>query len=109
MAGLACLQYHHIINVTWNKLQHISEGTITTLSNAITQIRGFGYTRHAAATASSLAMASFGILLTGSMSAAGFTIRFWEDDMKRAVTGQQKEMMHFVTNKLKEIFYQSAR
>jgi uncharacterized membrane protein (Fun14 family) len=76
LAGLAYLQYHQIANINWNKLQHISEDAITTLSNAIIiQIPGFGDSSHAAATASSLAMTSFGIPLTGSIS-AGFTIGF---------------------------------
>src|SRR5919112_4610395 len=75
LAGIAYLQYHQIANINWNKLQTLSEGAITTLSNAIIlQIPGFGDSSHAAATASSsLAMTSFGIPLTGSMS-AGFTI-----------------------------------
>ena len=52
----------------------MSEGAITTLSNAIVQMPDFGYTSNQAATAS-LAMTGFGIPLTGSMS-AGFTIGF---------------------------------
>jgi uncharacterized membrane protein (Fun14 family) len=79
LAGLAYLQYHQIANINWNKLQHVSEGTITTLANAITQIPGNSAGSsgdvHAAATTSSLAMTSFGIPLTGSIS-AGFTIGF---------------------------------
>jgi uncharacterized membrane protein (Fun14 family) len=79
LAGLAYLQYHQIANINWNKLQTVlSDGAITTLSNAITQIPGIinsGDSSHAAATASSLAMTSFGIPLTGSMS-SGFTIGF---------------------------------
>jgi uncharacterized membrane protein (Fun14 family) len=76
LAGLAYLQYHQIANINWNKLQTVSEGTITTLSNAIIQIQSSGDSSHAAtATASSLAMTSFGIPLTGSIS-AGFTIGF---------------------------------
>jgi uncharacterized membrane protein (Fun14 family) len=78
LAGLAYLQYHHIANINWNKLQTVSEGAITTLSNAIIiQIPGIsGDSSHVAATASSsLVMTSFGIPLTGSMS-AGFTIGF---------------------------------
>jgi uncharacterized membrane protein (Fun14 family) len=77
LAGLAYLQYHQIANVNWNKLQTVPEAAIKTLSNAIIiQIPGFGDSSHAAAsTASSLAMTSFGIPLTGSMS-AGFTIGF---------------------------------
>jgi uncharacterized membrane protein (Fun14 family) len=35
LAGLAYLQSQQIANINWNKLQTISEGTITTLSNAI--------------------------------------------------------------------------
>jgi uncharacterized membrane protein (Fun14 family) len=77
LAGLAYLQYHQIANINWNKLQTVlSEGAITTLSNVLIQILGISGDGHvAAATASSLAMTSFGILLTSSMS-AGFTIGF---------------------------------
>ena len=75
LAGLAFLQYHQIANINWNKLQTVSEGTITTLSNAIMQIQSSGDGHGAAATASSFAMTSLGIPLTGSMS-AGFTIGF---------------------------------
>jgi len=77
VAGLAYLQYHHIANINWNKLQTVlSEGTITTLSNAIIQIpdiSGVSADSHAAAT--SLTMTSLGIPLTGSVS-AGFAIGF---------------------------------
>ena len=72
------LQYHHIANINWNKLQTVSEGAITTLTNLMTQIPGISSgDGHAAATttSSSLAMTSFSIPLTGSMS-AGFTIGF---------------------------------
>jgi uncharacterized membrane protein (Fun14 family) len=78
LTGLAYLQYHQIANINWNKLQTISEGAITTLANLTMQIPGIsGGDGHAAATtASSLSsMTSFGIPLTGSMS-AGFTIGF---------------------------------
>jgi uncharacterized membrane protein (Fun14 family) len=79
LAGLAYLQYHQIANINWNKLQQVSEGAITTISNTITQIPGISSVSvdsHAAAAASSsLAMTTFGIPLTGSMS-AGFTIGF---------------------------------
>jgi uncharacterized membrane protein (Fun14 family) len=80
LAGLAYLQYHQIANINWNKLQQVSEGALTTLANIITQIPGISGNiasdGHAAATASSsLAMTSFGIPLTGSLS-AGFTIGF---------------------------------
>jgi uncharacterized membrane protein (Fun14 family) len=76
LAELAYLQYHEIANINWNKLQQISEGTITTLSNTIIQIPDISGDGHVvAATASSLALTSFGIPLTGSMS-AGFTLGF---------------------------------
>jgi uncharacterized membrane protein (Fun14 family) len=74
LAGLAYLQYQQITSVNWNKLQTVAEGSITTLSNLTMQIPGIsGGDSHAAI--SSLAMTSFGIPLTGSMS-AGFTIGF---------------------------------
>src|SRR5919108_3123630 len=78
LAGLAYLQYNQIANVNWNKLQQVSEGALTTVANLTMQIPGISGVSgdsHAAATASSLAMTSFGIPLTGSMS-AGFTIGF---------------------------------
>jgi uncharacterized membrane protein (Fun14 family) len=75
LAGLTYLQYHQIANINWNKLEQISEGIIITISNAIIQIQSSVDSHAAAATASSLAMTSFGIPLTGSMS-AGFTIGF---------------------------------
>jgi uncharacterized membrane protein (Fun14 family) len=79
LAGLVYLQYHQIANINWNKFQTVSEAAITTLSNAIIQIPGIslsssGDSSHVVV-ASSLAMTSFGIPLTGSMS-AGFTIGF---------------------------------
>jgi uncharacterized membrane protein (Fun14 family) len=76
LAGLAYLQYHQIDNVNWNKLQSVSEAAITTLSNAIIHIQSSGDGH--AATTSSLAMTSFGIPLTGGIS-AGFTIGFMKD------------------------------
>jgi len=77
LAGLVYLQYHQIAIVNWNKLQTLSESAIITLSNAITQIAAISSidSSHPAATASSLEMTSFGIPLTGSIS-AGFTIGF---------------------------------
>jgi uncharacterized membrane protein (Fun14 family) len=79
LAGLAYLQYHQIANINWNKLQDLSEGAITTLSNLIIQIPGIsgggGSVDVHAAASSSLAMTNFGIPLTGSMS-AGFTLGF---------------------------------
>jgi uncharacterized membrane protein (Fun14 family) len=77
LAGLAYLQSQQIANINWNKLQAVSEGAITTLSSLTMQIPGISGTSdvHTAATASSFTMTSFGIPLSGSMS-AGFTIGF---------------------------------
>jgi uncharacterized membrane protein (Fun14 family) len=75
LAGLAYLQSHQIASINWNKLQQISEGAITTLSNAIIQIQSSGDIHATTTTAASSAMTSFSIPLTGSMS-AGFTIGF---------------------------------
>jgi uncharacterized membrane protein (Fun14 family) len=77
LAGLAYLQYHQIANINWNKFQQVSEGALTTVANLTMQIPGISGSGdgHAATIASSLAMTSFGIPLTGSMS-AGFTIGF---------------------------------
>jgi uncharacterized membrane protein (Fun14 family) len=75
LAGLAYLQYHHIANINWNKLQTVSEGAITTLSNAIIQIQSSSSNGGDVHAAASLAMTSFAIPLTGSMS-AGFAIGF---------------------------------
>jgi uncharacterized membrane protein (Fun14 family) len=71
LAGLAYLQYHQIANINWNKLQAVSEGIITTLSNALIHIQSSGDSH----TAASLMMTSYGIPLSGGMS-AGFTIGF---------------------------------
>jgi uncharacterized membrane protein (Fun14 family) len=78
LAGLVYLQSQQISNINWNKLQTVSEGVLMTVANLTMQIQGISGVSgdgHAAATASSLAMTSFGIPLTGSMS-AGFTIGF---------------------------------
>ncbi len=76
LAGLAYLQYHQVANINWNKLQQVLEGALTTVATLTMQIPSVsGGDGHAAATASSLAMTSFGFPLTGSIS-AGFTIGF---------------------------------
>ena len=75
LAGSAYLQYHQIANINWNILQTVS-GVLTTVANLTMQIPGIsGDSSHAATTVSPLAMISFGIPLTGSIS-AGFTIGF---------------------------------
>jgi uncharacterized membrane protein (Fun14 family) len=78
LAGLAYLQYHQVASINWNKLQTLFEGALTTVANLTMQIPGISSVSldsHAAAASSSLAMTSFGIPLTGSMS-AGFTLGF---------------------------------
>jgi uncharacterized membrane protein (Fun14 family) len=80
LAGLVYLQSQQIASINWNKLQQISEGALTTVANLTMQIPGIslsssGDDHITTATAFSLAMTSFGIPLTGSMS-AGFTIGF---------------------------------
>ena len=76
LAGLAYLQSQQIANINWNKLQQVSEGALTTVANLTMQIPSIsGGDGHAATASSSLAMTSFGIPLTGSIS-AGFTIGF---------------------------------
>jgi len=47
-AGLAYLQYQQIVNINWNKLQGVSQHTLTTLANTTTQIPGFNNTDHTA-------------------------------------------------------------
>jgi uncharacterized membrane protein (Fun14 family) len=84
LAGLAYLQYHQIANINWNKLQTVSEGAITTLSNAIiTQIPGIGYTSDQAATGSSLAMTNFGISFTGSICQPDLLLDLLKDNRNR--------------------------
>jgi uncharacterized membrane protein (Fun14 family) len=66
LAGLDYLQYYGMASINLNKLQTVSEGAITTLSNAVMQIPGMivssDDSSHAAAT-ESFAMTSFGIPL----------------------------------------------
>lgn len=72
LAGLAYLQYQQIAKINWDKLQSVSQGAISNLANATTQIsNNLGNHDHTAA----IAMANFGIPLTGSM-ATGFAVGF---------------------------------
>ena len=72
LAALAYLQYQQIASINWDKLQAISENTLTTLANATQQIPGFdGYGN----APTELVMTNLGIPLTGSL-AIGFTIGF---------------------------------
>jgi uncharacterized membrane protein (Fun14 family) len=58
-AGLAYLQYQHIIDINLNKLQAVSQNTLSTLPNATTQIPGCGAGGHTAE------LSNLGIPLTG--------------------------------------------
>ena len=72
LAALVYLQYQQIANINWDRLQAISEDTLTTLANATQQIPGFdGYSN----APTELIMTNLGIPLTGSL-AIGFTIGF---------------------------------
>ena len=72
LAALAYLQYQQIASLNWDKLQTISENTLTTLANATQQIPGFDDYSNAP---TELVMTNLGIPLTGSL-AIGFTIGF---------------------------------
>ena len=77
LAGLAYLQYHQIANINWNKPQTVSEGMLMTVANLTMQVQGIsgvGGDGHGA-TIALLAITSFGIPLSSSMS-VGFTIGF---------------------------------
>jgi uncharacterized membrane protein (Fun14 family) len=71
-AGLAFLQYQHIVNINWNNLQYLSQNVALTLLNAAKNIPGLtdvsGHTTN-------LTISDFGIPLTGSM-AMGFAVGF---------------------------------
>jgi uncharacterized membrane protein (Fun14 family) len=40
LTALAYLQYHEIVTINWDKLQHLSEDAAITLSNIVTQTPG---------------------------------------------------------------------
>ena len=70
-SGIVYLQYQPILNINWNKLQIVSQNTLSTLVN-VTRIPVLGSaTDHTA----SLAFTNIGIPLTGSMS-MGIAIGF---------------------------------
>ena len=72
LAALAYLQYQQIANINWDRLQTISEETLTALANATQQIPGFDGNGNIPP---ELVMTHLGIPLTGSL-AIGFTIGF---------------------------------
>jgi uncharacterized membrane protein (Fun14 family) len=61
LAALAYLQYQQIANINWDRLQAISEDTLTTLANATQQIPGFDGNGNISA---ELVMTNLGIPLT---------------------------------------------
>ena len=73
LAALAYLQYQQIASINWDKLQTISENTLTTLANATQQIPGFD--GGGSSIPAEMMMTNLGIPLTGSL-AIGFTIGF---------------------------------
>ena len=72
LAALVYLQYQQIANISWDRLQAISEDTLITLANATQQIPGFDSHGNAP---TELVMTNLGIPLTGSL-AIEFTIGF---------------------------------
>jgi uncharacterized membrane protein (Fun14 family) len=70
LATLVYLQYQQIANISWDRLQAISENTLTTLANAI--LPGFDGNGNISP---ELIMTYLGIPLTGSL-VVGFTIGF---------------------------------
>jgi uncharacterized membrane protein (Fun14 family) len=74
LAALAYLQYQQIANINWNRLQVISEDTLTTLENATQHIPGLDDSINRNVSPE-LVMTNLGIPLTGSL-AIGFTIGF---------------------------------
>lgn len=77
LAALAYLQYQQIASINWDKIQSISEDTLTTLANATQQIPGFDGSASGGGISApaELVMTNLGIPLTGSL-AIGFTIGF---------------------------------
>jgi uncharacterized membrane protein (Fun14 family) len=65
IAGLAYLQYHQVASIDWNRIEAL---VTTALGNVTSQMGTQDMT-------AALAMSSFGIPLTGSLS-AGFAVGF---------------------------------
>lgn len=74
-AGLAYLQYQQVASINWGKLQSVSEGAVTMLANATTQIPMGASSSNGSGEIITAAMTNFGIPLTGSM-AMGFAFGF---------------------------------
>jgi uncharacterized membrane protein (Fun14 family) len=74
LAVLAYLQYQQIANISWDKLQAISENTLTKFANTTQQIPAFDGSG-VGDTQPELVLTKLSIPLTGSL-AIGFTIGF---------------------------------
>lgn len=72
LGALAYLQYQQIASLNWEKLQAISENSLTTLASATQEIPGFDGSGNVPA---EFVMTNLGIPLTGSL-VIGFTIGF---------------------------------
>src|SRR4051794_26022483 len=75
LGGLAYLQSQEIAKINWDKLQSLSQGAISNLANATTQQISNNIGGGNDHTVAAMAMANFGIPLTGSM-ATGFAVGF---------------------------------
>ena len=71
LAGLTCLQYQQIVRINCDKLRSVSQGALSNLANATTQISNNIGSGHDHGTA--ITMTNFWIPLTGSM-ATGFAV-----------------------------------
>lgn len=67
-AGIVYLQYQQILSINWNKLQAVSQDTLSTLANSTMQIPGFNIGHTAV-------LSNLGLPLTGSLS-MGIAIGF---------------------------------
>ena len=68
LAGVVYLQYQQVLNINWNKLQVVSQNTLSTLANSTTHIPGLNNDH-------THVLSNLGIPLTGSVS-IGITIGF---------------------------------
>ena len=75
LAGLTYLQSQGIAKITWDNLQFVSQGAMSTLANTSSQISNSVIGHDHGSTATMAIATNFGIPLTGSM-ATGFAIGF---------------------------------
>ena len=75
LVGLTYLQSQEIAKINWDKLQSVSQGTVSTLANTTSQISNSVLGHDHGNTMAAAIATNFGIPLTGSM-ATGFAISF---------------------------------